>query len=198
MDETYRRALRAWEAAPQDQDLVANLYTQALRAGALLPERLDPRSAFVAHVERVQATYALLDGGGYGHWAAGRFIDHEPPYSDLAGLQALLTSLSEGEADQGQVPYPCLGVNEVTELDEIPCGHNTSWGGPGGCPEPIAQGFERFAESTAALTATFPGLRVFGINADYPDDGQVYWEQSYLLWLPYYPGSFLCVMQYVW
>lgn len=197
MDEAYRAALRGWRAEPGSLEAVQALARAARRAGAPLPERLDPERVFPALGELAARTLPRERASGdvlsyYAAWTLlpwGLPVEQEQVRAAIAALA--VEEDEEFQLDGRSLPYDCLrvhGIEEIAGLDFRAEGRRV--------PEAWRELQERF---DAALSA-FPDVRCFEVVAEFPDDGQREVKSSVteLVVLPALERSFLLVQQLAW
>ncbi|MEZ6185450.1 MAG: hypothetical protein R3F62_10620 [Planctomycetota bacterium] len=195
MDDAYQAALRTWSADPHDLEAILELARAAERGGLPLPPELDPTRRVLALTEVVQEAYTHLDGGGYVNNAACARLDWSGPPEDPDRVRDALCKIHESEHGEGHMPFPCLAVHGLSEVETLRFGCYHAYE-PGTQPE-LTAAFARIETTVDELLASLPGPRCYAVEADYPDDGEVYGSATYLLCVPPLRVSYLLVVQYV-
>lgn len=199
MSETYHKALRAWEAAPEDLGAFTTLVRISKRLAQVLPSAINPKLQFVSLVEVLNDTYELMSQAGYDHTAAGGFTPLKPPYENLAAVCDAISQLNDSEYERDDdytLPYPCLTVHSVSAIHELSFPHIGY--SPERLPEKLVQPFARLRETTEDLSSRFPDAQFFDVSASYPDNGEVYWDITNLIYLPAFGQSFVLCIQHYW
>lgn len=200
MSELYHQALRAWEASPEDLEAYTVLIGMCRRFSFTVPDSINPGLQFNSLVEKLRDAYSRMDAAGYDHAAAGKLCALRPPYEDLIALRDEISLLANPDAEfeyhELSLPYPCLkveGVNPLSSLSFPPIGYTHQK-----LPEGLVQPFKELAEKTRSVCTRFPDAQFFEVLANYPDDGQVYWNITTLIYLPAFNRSFVLCIQHYW
>ncbi|MDF1660697.1 MAG: hypothetical protein P1V97_02940, partial [Planctomycetota bacterium] len=197
LSELYHQALRAWEASPEDIEAYTVLVGMSRRFSLPLPSAINPSIQFESFIEMLNKTYELMDSGGYAHIASGGFFELRPPYDDLESVCEAISKLADTDHESITLPYPCVKVFKVTPITELFFPH-VGYYDEDKLPEKLVQPFKDLGKETKAIPLRFPNAQFFEIEAKYPDDGEVYWNITNIIYLPSFEQSFVLCIQHYW
>lgn len=193
MDEELNRALRDWRAQPEQPGLAERVVALARRAGQPLPPELDlVRWVEDELVELLNEQYQVHDAAGYVHQLSLSVL----PHTQIEVGEELREALSPE-------PYSCLALRAIEPREGIDLGAFYSIGyGAGGEPPAHRSAREtlaRLTEDFARRLEWFPLAQCYSVtDADYPNDGEVYWWRGDVVALPELGQSLVFALQYFW
>lgn len=198
MTEHFQDALRAWKASPTDPAIYTRLIRLSKRFQQKLPELLDSKFQLTKLIVKLNNAYQRMNMSGYDHMAAGCFSYLQPPY-EFDALRDEITLLTDpyNETDSDYtLPYPCLkveGVNPIEKLSFPSIGYS-----PERLPERLVAPFQELEEQRKQIHKHFLDAQYFSVFASYPDDGEVYWDITNVIYLPAHEETFVLAIQHYW
>ena len=199
MTDHFQEALRSWKASPTDPATYTRLIRLSKRFQQNLPELLDSKFQLTKLIIKLNNAYQRMNMSGYDHMAAGCFSSLQLPY-DFDALRDEITRLSdpyEGLSDSDYLlPYHCLKVEDITPLEELSfpsIGYS-----PERLPEHLVAPFQELEEQRKQIHEHFLDAQYFEVFARYPDDGQVYWDITNVIYLPAHEETFVLAVQHYW